>query len=103
MYECTTRNNTELLFVTIFKKIFGYFIRILLSPFRDMTSYQHSECESTVGSNYNTITSVKKLHNKSVFRIRIQLNLDPDPAKNLNPDPVDLESGLGSKLFLNSV
>ena len=23
----------------------------------------------------------------TVFRIRIQLNPDPDPAKNLNPDP----------------
>ena len=40
---------------------------------------------------------------KSVFRIRIQLN--PDPAKILNPDPdpEDLESGSGSKLFLNII
>ena len=39
----------------------------------------------------------------AVFQIRIQLN--PDPAKNLNPDPDpgDLESGSGSKLFLNTV
>ena len=35
------------------------------------------------------------------FRIRIQLNPDPDLAKNLNPDPEDLESG--SKLFLNII
>ena len=34
----------------------------------------------------------------AVFRIRIQLN--PDPAKNLHPDPEDFESG--SKLFLNT-
>ena len=38
---------------------------------------------------------------KTVFRIRIQLN--PDPAKNFNPDPEDLESGSGSKLFLNTI
>ena len=37
---------------------------------------------------------------KTVFRIRIQLN--PDPAKNLNPDPEELESGSESKLFLNT-
>ena len=36
----------------------------------------------------------------SVFRISFQLN--PDPAKNLNPDPEDHESGSGSKLFLNT-
>ena len=31
--------------------------------------------------------------------------LNPDPAKNLNPDPdpEDLESGSGSKLFLNTI
>ena len=40
---------------------------------------------------------------KTVFRIRIQLNPDPDPAKNFNPDPEDLESGSGSKLFLNTI
>ena len=36
-----------------------------------------------------------------MLRIRIQLN--PDPAKNLNPDPEELESGSGSKLFLNTM
>ena len=41
----------------------------------------------------------------AVFRIRILLNPDPDLAKNLNPDPdpEDLESGSGSKLFLNTI
>ena len=29
--------------------------------------------------------------------------LNPDPAKNLNPDPEGLESGSGSKLFLNTI
>ena len=38
---------------------------------------------------------------KTVFQIRIQLNPDPGPAKNFNPDPGDLESG--SKLFLNTI
>ena len=37
----------------------------------------------------------------AVFRIRIQMNAEP--AKNLNPDPEDLESGSGSKLFLNTI
>ena len=39
----------------------------------------------------------------AVFRIRIQLN--PDPAKNLHsdPNPEDLESGSGLKLFLNTM
>ena len=37
-------------------------------------------------------------HNFPVFRIRIQLN--PDPDKNLDPDPEDIESG--SKLFFNT-
>ena len=39
----------------------------------------------------------------SVFRISFQLN--PDPAKNLNPDPEDHESGSGSRLpvFLSSI
>ena len=47
--------------------------------------------------------TVPVLVKKSVFRIRIQLN--PDPAKILNPDPdpEDLESGSGSKLFLNII
>ena len=35
-----------------------------------------------------------------MFRIRIQLN--PDPAKNLNPDPEDFESVSGFKLFINT-
>ena len=39
----------------------------------------------------------------AVFRIRIQLNPDPDPAKNINPDPEDLKSGSGSKIFLNTI
>ena len=38
---------------------------------------------------------------KTVFQIRIQLNPDPGPAKNFNPDPGDLESG--SNLFLNTI
>ena len=38
---------------------------------------------------------------KTVFRIRIQLN--PDPAKNINPDSEDLDFGSGSKLFLNTI
>ena len=42
-----------------------------------------------------------RLFLSAVFRIRIQLNPDPDHAKNLNPDPEDLESG--SKLFLNTI
>ena len=39
----------------------------------------------------------------AVFRIRIQLN--PDPAKNLHsdPNPEDLESGSGLKLFPNTM
>ena len=41
---------------------------------------------------------------EAVFQTRIQLN--PDPAKNLNPDldPEDLKSGSGSrsKLFLKT-
>ena len=37
----------------------------------------------------------------SVSRIRIPLN--PDPAKNFNPDPTTEESGSGSKLFLNAI
>ena len=47
--------------------------------------------------------SVVEPHPSAVFRIRIQLN--PDPAKNLNPDvdPEDLGSGSGSKLFLNTL
>ena len=40
-----------------------------------------------------------KSNTKPVFRIRNQLN--PDPAKNLNPDPEYRESG--SKLFLNTI
>ena len=47
--------------------------------------------------------TVPVLVKKSVLRICIQLN--PDPAKILNPDPdpEDLESGSGSKLFLNII
>ena len=37
-----------------------------------------------------------------VFQIRIQSNPDPDPAKYLNPEPEDLDSGYGSKQFLNT-
>ena len=39
----------------------------------------------------------------SVFRIRILWNPDLDPAKKFNPDPEDLESGFGSKLFLDTI
>ena len=45
-----------------------------------------------------SINIICKPPESSVY-IRIQLN--PDPAKNLNPDPEDLDSG--SKLFLNSI
>ena len=31
------------------------------------------------------------LYSQPIFRIRIQLNLDPGPAKNINPDPSQLK------------
>ena len=41
-------------------------------------------------------------HDTGTGSVSIELNLDPDPTKNLYPnsDPEDLESGSGSKLFL---
>ena len=52
---------------------------------------------------FQTNSYLKSVSFPAVFRIRIQLN--PDPAKNLNrdPEPEDLESGSGSKLFLNTL
>ena len=49
------------------------------------------------GLEEGTQTGVQGGGSKAGFQIRIQLN--PDPAKNLNPDPEDPESR--SKLLLN--
>ena len=51
---------------------------------------------SAISSVYRLLT----LRSVTVFQIRIQLNPNPDPAKNLNPDPENLESDLDPRYFL---
>ena len=48
----------------------------------------------------SSVCRLLTLRSVTVFQIRIQLNPNPDPAKNLNPDPENLESDLDPRYFL---
>ena len=44
-----------------------------------------------------------KVSISQLVSVLICIQLNPDPAKNLNPDPDGLKSGSGTKLFLNTI
>ena len=62
------------------------------------TIMQYSRLKGNITYLFN-ILKLRSVPYQQCFGIRIQFN--PDPAKNLNPDPDDPESG--SKLFLNNI
>ena len=63
----------------------------------DPTPYEEADVEATSSTPevYDPwrANQPKEPEVRPVFRIRIQLNPGPDPAKNLNPDPENPESG----------